>query len=229
MTERPILFSGPMVRAILNGSKTQTRRVLRPQPFEISASVSNVKFDPCFVEFVNADRNLWTAYDTRFLCDEGNIGEWKCPYGAPGDELWVRETWCQKSDDGYTVYNADGNLDSSCCYYRADRTEVIAVDGDGFTEYRKNGDQASPWTPSIHMPRWASRIQLRVTSVRVERLQEITVDDAYAEGASLCIDHDGPVCYRAEFQRLWDSIYYKRGFGWDVNPWVWVIAMQRIT
>lgn len=168
--ERPILFSGPMVRALLDGRKTQTRRVVNPQPA--------------------------TSSDGR-AC-----GPIRCPYGAPGDTLWVRETWCSYMP-GSVRYRADGHNDA------------------GWT-----------WRPSIFMPRWASRLTLRVYGVRVERVQQITQADARAEGVVdtsgawgdlTDTDRAGP---RGAFEALWNSINAERGFGWDVNPWVWVVSFE---
>ena len=222
MTERPILFSGPMVRAILDGRKTHTRRVVKPQPSK------DINF------IVHAHSGMFLSY----IKDKyGQEDELFCPYGTPGDRLWVRETWCHKADDGAMVYNADGNLDSSCVHFAADGEDVRCVDGDGFQDWNKDGTEKSPWKPSIHMPRWASRITLEITGVRVERVQDIGEDDARAEGVTAaegaieglsghfylpCLPH------RMGFMRLWDSINAKRGHGWDLNSWVWVVEFRRV-
>lgn len=210
MREHPILFSGPMVRAILEGRKTQTRRVFKDQ---VSAD--------CRGWFDNGD-GTWNQmyYDTKIGRAWPKSWSHRCPYGSAGDRLWVREAWCHKIDDttAQYVYNSDGNLDTTCVYYAADGVDVRAVDGGGFQRYNKDGSQSSPWVPSIHMPRWASRIELDVVCVRVERLNDITAGDADDEGV------DATSCCRIEaFQRLWDSINSVRGYGWDSNPWVWVI------
>lgn len=192
MKERPILFSGPMVRAILDGRKTQTRRVVKPQ----------------------RHAEQWPE------C--GCI----CPYGAPGDRLWVRETW--------------GTLACYDCYppkvlslHSFDRgwsESFLATACDGAVK---------KWRPSIHMPRWASRITLEVTGVRVERLQEISEGDAKAEGA---LWRAGDGCAwgwrhdlqnefvhetaKESFAELWDII---NGAGsWEANPWVWVVEFKRL-
>lgn len=200
MKERPILFSGPMVRAILKGRKTQTRRVVKPQPkfkdFEDGRMLAFVdKWGYCPVE-----RNLHL-----------------CPYGSTGDRLWVRETW-HGSGNKKLALNPEHPMDSLS--YRADWHGV---------------DTGLIWKPSIHMPRWASRITLEVKGVRVERLQDISEDDAKAEGVTpkgdtyiaANVAKDSP--HRMEFWTLWQSINAKRGFGWDTNPWVWVIEFQPIT
>ena len=180
MKERPILFSAPMVRALLAGTKTQTRRVLKQAQIR-SAAMPEPEW-----------RSVLTL----------------CPYGQPGDQLWVRERWAPR--DGLTVINQQ-------------RTEVFYwADDEG--KHWSDG----PWKPSIHMPRWASRITLEVTGVRVERLQDISERDAQAEGvvewainggstAALCVD---------QYRDLWDSI---NGAGaWECNPFVWVVEFRRI-
>ncbi len=179
MKEHPILFTGEMVRAILDGIKTQTRRVIKPQS-----------------------------------------GAPICKYNVR-DRLWVRETWCYKMTDGRYEYNANGN---PLVYYRATDPDVEAVDDDGMTKYRKDGSPASPWIPSIYMPYWAARIFLEITDLKVERLQEISEDDAKAEGAEHWAAHG----YVTSFSYLWDSINGKRGYGWDVNPKVRVITFKMI-
>lgn len=225
--ERPILFSGPMVRAILDGRKTQTRRTIK-----------------------NSKRH-WSGTENDGF---GGFKLNECPYGQPGDRLWVRETWCLKHDGDGFVYNKDGNRDSSCVWYRADGTEVVSVDGDGFSQWNQDGTAKSPWSPSIHMPRWASRITLEITDIRVERLNDISRDDAKAEGiervgfSEHAIDTPGGEemvdlrCWRNytnprtpfgsmsqihSFASLWESI---NGEGsWDENPYVWVVEFKKVT
>jgi hypothetical protein len=205
MKERPILFNGEMVRAILEGRKTQTRRVVQHPTIGSVARVNSYRGS--------------SAFDLIMSNDEGTVIP--CPYGKPGDRLWVRETFCQKlDDDDMFVYNADGNLDASCCYYRADLIDVDFPAGGG-------------WSPSIHMPRWASRITLEITGVRVERLNEISDDDAFAEGvlpnwagprSGFSIKNPAPS--GAAFADLWESI---NGPGsWAANPWVWVVEFRRV-
>jgi hypothetical protein len=179
--ERPILFSGPMVRAILEGRKTQTRRIINPK--------------------------WWRCLDPEN--EQDRIAALSmCPYGQPGDRLWVRETWAMMPDchpvDSYPVYRAtDPGWDDSNSGLR--------------------------WRPSIHMPRWASRITLEITCVRVERLCEISDEDAIAEGITEQEAED-PTYDGSQpawaFMTLWDSI---NGFGsWAANPFVWVVEFQPI-
>ena len=188
MKERPILFSGPMVRAILDGRKTQTRRPVKPQP--IPFGLDNRPWMP--VGGVHQDR-------------------WLCPIGQPGDRLWVRETWRQ----------FDAGIECACydeCFCRRHRGKPI---------YRADCDSEDKWRPSIHMPRWASRITLEITRVWVERVQDITEEDAKAEGC--CGGHSSIPGYafsatpREHFRHIWQSIYGT----WDANPWVWAVEFRR--
>lgn len=228
--ERPILFSAPMVRAILEGRKTVTRRACKPQP----------------------------SANAHTTCASGNpMGAWwetgkdiiRCPYGRPGDRLWVRETWGVISHD----FDEHGNMIdwepdrpaspirempfghgyySGHVIYRADGEAVWAGDDDG------GGDDRTAWKPSIHMPRIASRILLEITGVRVERLQDITEEQAKAEGVRLYTDHaelgdwwhvEGIETFSADprksFELLWSSV----GGDWQANPWVWVVEFKRVT
>jgi hypothetical protein len=184
MTERGILLSAPMVRALLDGSKTQTRRVVKPEPIV-------AEFGMC---------RLVDSKDRPIVC----------PYGQSGDRLWVRETWAPTALDGVFQYRASSGL------------------------------PGTTWRPSIHMPRAASRILLEITGVRVERLQDISEDDCWAEGIDAV---DGALddmtiidlakrmdrsCYDAvpTYAALWESI---NGAGiWDANPWVWVIEFKQV-
>ena len=197
MRERPILFSAPMVRALLAGTKTQTRRVLSPQPPATTHQVTTWHHpDPRPHFFAWTDNGEGGAE----LADGG----WckPCPYGDPGDRLWVREAWAPLTK-GFA--------------YRADPCWRESPSG--------------RWRPSIFMPRWASRITLEITEVRVERLQDISEADAYDEGTAEWAaetQRDGnkwPNIVRA-YQGLWESI---NGPGsWQENPWVWVVGFKRL-
>jgi hypothetical protein len=194
--ERPILFSASMVRAILAGRKTQTRRV--------------IAFPPrgAFVLVETRDGSLWPyASDDgeSQVCDDGCEHPMSCPYGAPGDRLWVRETFLTRCA-------------GKVAHHRAAFTD--SADAAGF------GAMYGGWKPSIFMPRWASRLTLEVVSVRVERLQEITETDAAAEGiAPLQMDNGDA---RPRFEGLWDTINGKRA-PWSSNPWVWVVEFREVT
>ncbi len=198
MKERGILFSAPMVRALLAGTKTQTRRA--------------------------ANTGLY-AIDARFHGEETAARELaalskKCPYGQPGDRLWVRETWCC---DDYRVQEGpylevDGARDA--LFYRADN------------EHPFESPEGKFWKPSIHMPRWASRILLEIVSVRVERLHECSEADANAEGWQRRPEVSADPKVHADAARdwymdLWEQI---NGAGsWAANPWVWVVEFKRVT
>ncbi len=208
MTERPILMSGPLVRSTLKDRKTQTRRVLRLQPDRWEAARDESAIVAC-------SDGVWVLTVGGVV--RQSLG--KCPYGAPGDRLWVREAWAGDSMCGY-VYRAD--------HPGADLARGELDDGE---------QEIRAWRPSIHMPRWASRLTLEVTGVRVERLRAITQADAVAEGmpdsrdlwcmpASSLSDTSlaGP---RAAFATVWDSLKPKPGAAWADNPWVWVIEFRR--
>jgi len=193
MKERPILFSGPMVQAILDGRKTMTRRVCKYQP-----SVS-----------VRKAGSMWGIKGGDALWHFGHKIV-SCPYGQPGDRLWVRET--------FGVCTFCGKVGA----YRATPTGEC---GDACWACNRTIEK---WKPPIFMPRWASRITLEITAVRVERLKDITVEDAQAEGVTpLGVEGDGRR-WRAAFRELWDSLNLKRGYGWDANPWVWVLSFKRV-
>ena len=315
MRERPILFSSPMVRAILNGRKTQTRRVVTPQPRVYAGGChQNHKpkhSAPYFDAYCNAkktevnprgmsDRWCWCAVDDRQGPD------WiRCPYGVPGDRLWVRETWVEllavspATDEPMPIgpgerliepptqwTDSEGRLrwhyDGRVIAYRAN-SNVEFCDGDGFSGDMADRDDIPRWRPSIHMPRWASRITLEITDIHVERLLDISEEDAWNEGIAeltpstvksgvcnpvvaasavlgLCrslspsrrgflascasaafagitgwltpstIPQSFPkeMSGRQAFALLWDSINAKRGCGWEINPWVWVISFKPV-
>ncbi len=191
MTERPIIFSAPMVRALLAGTKTQTRRIIKDQT--IGYRFSEMRPDGAYLEWTGTPccgTGVWDVPEYSGIA--------KVPYGQPGDRLWVRETF------GHFERN-DTLKPGDTIYYRADG-QCLEIE---------------PWRPSIHMPRWASRITLEVTGVRVERLQEISEADASAEGAA---GHpDGP--WHA-YRSLWSLI---NGPGsWDANPYCWVVEFKRL-
>lgn len=204
MKERPILFSAPMVRALLAGEKTQTRRVVKPQPFVSLDAISGWAIP------VPKKCQGWAR---DFLDIKGPNIDAACPYGEVGDRLWVRETFMDLQGTG--VEHRPDPLGPLHRYaYQADTPPGSRGD-----EARK--EYGLKWKPSIHMPRAASRITLEVTGVRVERLQDISEADAAAEGV-----HTDPACpaYDA-YQALWEQINGKGS--WDANPWVWVIDFRR--
>lgn len=204
MKNTPIPCKAPEVRAILDGSKTQMRRVAKLT-------------DSGRVKEPQGNRR-WHIGDPEAIL--------ACPYGQVGDTLWVRETWCGEIDDhtSQLIYNEDGNTYK--CLYRADGHHVVLDDGDGFTKTNKDGSEASPWKPSIHMPRWASRITLEITRVRVERLQDISESDARAEGVSG--KHTADARYTAKEAYSFICSQINGGGSWDSNPFVWVIEFKRV-
>lgn len=204
--ERPILFSAPMVRAILAGEKIQTRRVVKPQPPENTYTVS-VFHHP------DPRPHFWAWTDSPNRPDLANLSDWcaPCPYGQPGDRLWVRETWAHNKVEPIKDRAAGDYI------YRADLNER------GVTRW------AATWKPSIHMPRAASRILLEITGVRVERLQAISQDDAYDEGAAVWAadtvkDGNKYSNVKRAFQALWESI--NGAESWAASPWVWVVEFK---
>lgn len=231
MKERPILFSAPMVRAILEGRKTQTRRAIRKQ-FAPDAEPAEVASTSPEGWQISGHSGLW--WDDAGACIDDAI---RCPYGQPGDRLWVRETWqgpLLGTAGDYKAFNAGGQKaiqKPECCVYRATDT-LNAVDDDG---------KELGWRPSIHMPRWASRILLEIVSVRVERLQDISEADAIAEGIERVgegwqrfhCDPDAPVGQPftmnpvLAYRGLWESI--NGPSSWDANPWVWIVEFKRVT
>ena len=220
--ERPALFNGAMVRAIRQDRKTVTRRVMKVQPV--------------------LKGRLWSVYGagwsdgmTCVPAVPGHSLAAKCPFGQPGDRLWVRETWyCDHFEvqQGPYLRPADmHDLDQS----REDGELVYAADG--LTPY----EQEQPvWKPSIHMPRWASRILLEVTNVRVERLQDISDKEIEAEGIDLDALADGQdrydMCHagsgadgRPTLRTAWRDLWESTGGDWDANPWVWCVSFKRVT
>lgn len=188
MKERPVIFNGEMVRAILDGRKTQTRRAISDRQLHLIDVASQV--GECYPLESGIDHANSQSYYREH-----------CPFGQVGDRLWVRETWAR--------YNID--QDAHDMAYRATTPD----------DWPKEGR----WRPSIHMPRWASRITLEITAVRVERLNDISDGDAMREGCSAADMKSGD-CVADVFARLWASIYGTEN--WIANPWVWVIEFRRV-
>jgi hypothetical protein len=166
-----------------------------------------------------------------FLLGSGDNPGMFCPYGQPGDRLWVRETWRPE------IHDANGGDFEMIGYKETDTNDAcMDVLKRDLCEWRKwcskNGD--AKWYPSIHMPRWASRITLEVTGVRVERVQDLSEADARAEGCTHTgigplVSADEIETARDQFARLWDSIHAARGYSWASNPYVWVVEFRRVT
>ena len=236
MRERPILFSAPMVRAILAGEKTQARRVVRTEHGE---DIGVVAHDPA--------SGRWEAGQFGDYGRAAHGEWWACPYGVPGDRLWVRETFAswedEDCDDGpqtYVAYAATPRVG-----YRSvpDRARICYLDES--TPIDSDSRLLGPWRPSIFMPRVASRIDLEIVNVRVERLQDITEEDARAEGIGRVrqydeddklVDPHSPnsygytpplATYAGSFEIGWDTINGKRA-PWASNPWVWALTFRRV-
>lgn len=195
MPDRPIIFSTPMVLALLAGRKTMTRRILKPPPDRASGL-------PITLQHVNGDPwprvalgRVITRQQVRF---------------AVGQQLWVRESWAQHPDFVAGVPCA--------ALFRAEPM------------YRgmQSGDFGWKWRPSIHMPRWASRLTLEITEVRVQRTQDISEADAEAEGMRVIPIGRATWTARQSFSILWEQINGKRGYGWAANPWVWALTFRRV-
>ncbi|HFT1547250.1 TPA: hypothetical protein ACH27V_000838 [Klebsiella quasipneumoniae subsp. similipneumoniae] len=203
--EKGLIFNSEMVRAILDGRKTQTRRPIKWKQTR-------------FTEIgEREDGSKWPwSEDAEHACDFWH----PCPFGAVGDRIWVRETW---SSDFANYYPNDR------VWYAADNNRQLDIDMvDGVRGiYSPESDVHVPfrWHPSIHMPRWASRILLEITDVRVERLKSISDGDAIREGCSTADMKSGD-CVADVFARLWASIYGSDS--WNANPWVWVIEFKRV-
>lgn len=231
MKEHPILFSGEMIRAILDGRKTQTRRGIQlstdPSSYD-RAGLVNIGIPPDVEQ-------RWTLFHKEPHGQQYSLS--RCRYGKPGDRLWVREGFYQY---GKWIKNGRTKTGKQAWTFKptkhADGEDVRLTDNPPEVvrpnKYRKPG-----WykRPSIFMPRWASRILLELTDVRVERLQEISAEDCIAEGIEDVWSRKYPTwpkgaiegC-RGEFRDLWNSINAKRGLGWDVNPWVWVVEFKKL-
>lgn len=220
MTDRPILFSGPMVRALIEGRKTQTRRVLKPQPVALETRPLGFVGNPAKFAFTlchegGANETLYvpvayTIGDRLYVREAWGVGTRPCPIEGwrDGVEYRAEEAYLDNEDDELTLH------------------AVTTPEGVHLEDYASDG-----WRPSIHMPRWASRLTLTVTDVRVQRVQDISNADALAEGI------EWPIADCAEagepsgspilvFEELWDSLNAKRGFGWDANPWVVAITFE---
>ena len=220
MAIKPILFNTEMVRAILDGRKSCTRRIVKPQQLIVMLPDKCKNGAP--EEFLKEKKLMFKPY-----CDMTDIElintAYKAPY-QPGDIMYVRETW-------QYLYELDGNEqvieDTGKYYYAA--TDTIPFN----TYVDKNGVEHdhAPWKPSIHMPKEAARIWLKVTDVRVERLQEITSEQICREGVEVEYPHvlNGEE-KRYAFSTLWNSTIKKSDldrYGWDANPWVWIIEFDR--
>lgn len=206
MTEKPILFTPAMVRAIMEGRKTQTRRIVN----KLVAPTRKERGYPKILEFGRSTTKGYDYHfrDARTYCWNDVREDWvleRCPYGTSGGILWVREAFQKVVPDHF-----------QCCPYgyKADYTDEEAKTMRG-------------WTPGIHMPRDVCRLELDLKNVRLEPLQDISPEDALAEGIEMRgSSNDAPFNAIADFRKLWNKINEKRGFGWDANPWNWVLEFD---
>ena len=254
--ERPIIFGGPMVAAVLAGTKTQTRRVVKPAPGN-SWYPEVGRYHPTVVD---RHGDMYPGDEVFGASDEfeGRV----CPYGKPGDRLWLREGHKVEPTPGCTFGDAIMGRKLSVFYRDGERRDIDNGWSASGPDLHVHGvhhdfpaDRYGIWRPSIHMTRWASRILLEIVSVRVERLQDISEADAEAEGLArvgftkmlhfplFSVDpkadpdrhyhpSDDCTCYDSAYEcyrALWDSINAKRGHGWDANCWVWVITFKVVT
>ena len=201
MKERPIIFSGEMVKAILDGRKTQTRRVMKTQPCDCASKYCKISkhlvaWFPCGCDYFGAEWKNGRNAERKT----------KCPYGEVGDRLWVRETFMVYDCPEFKSMEED-----------LTRKPLVIYKADG-RKYK-----GEKWKPSIHMPRWASRILLEITNIRVERLQEITTGDAWDEGCP----HSDVSAIDIWFKPIWNKIH-KKEYRWKDNPWVWIVEFKRI-
>ncbi|WP_336879650.1 hypothetical protein [Providencia rettgeri] len=233
MKERGIIFNTEMVRAILDGRKTQTRRIMKPQPkpnknggiwwpSNICQSMINIE------DMMQDNDGVWAG-----------IAGIACPHGRVGDHLWVRETYSLLgNEDACPIDWNDNIVNDKTEAARIYRASCVQKSGDyglwsipDEADWKPHTEEMKfegSWTPSIHMPRWASRITLEITDVRVERLQEASDDDFKAEGYPLERELTGgstdAFCW---FRHLWDSVS-KPDCNYESNPWVWVIEFKRV-
>ena len=215
MKETGLMFKAPLVRAVLEGRKTQTRRIVKPQP------APDKRFQGWILDSTDRKRigkASWGRGTGGLVSDIECIGS---PCGKPGDRIYVRETFVQgyKADPetgAVRDYDEEGNDIPMTTWYRATDGGITWGDDDGW-------ETNVPWKPAIHMPKALARIWLEITGVRVERLQEITPEDCIAEGLNTTLrERDAEVNLKQQFKELWEST----GGDWAANPWVWVVDFK---
>ncbi|HAT4916106.1 TPA: morphogenetic protein [Serratia marcescens] len=213
MKEHPVIFNGEMVRAILDGRKTQTRRVIKNQRMGDSWSVKPAESP----RYERHSHDWWLPTGTKPYSALP-----VCPFGQVGDRLWVREAY---QGPLFNFDQMETYLEDTSKFERPEFCEYRADGGRTPEYYDADDNLRHGWKPSIHMPRWASRILLEITAVRVERLNDISDGDAIREGCSAADMKSGD-CVADVFARLWSSIYGVDS--WNANPWVWVIEFRRV-
>ncbi|HGZ0311786.1 TPA: hypothetical protein ACOJ3H_003514 [Klebsiella pneumoniae] len=244
MKERGMIFNSEMVRAILDGRKTQTRRIMKVQPESNQLGLLLITDST-----KHSDIGKYHWAESNATGNHVRSKLFSCPFGAVGDRIWVRETWATLgNEDGCYVDWEDnlckGDERSAARIYRASCEQrpgdygLWSIPDDAYWKpHTKEHKFEGAWRPSIHMPRWASRILLEITDVRVERLNAISEEDARAEGIidGGCLNCGEPEpcgCANPDpdatdaFAYLWQSIYGQES--WNANPWVWVIEFERV-
>ena len=206
MREHPIIFSTPMVQAILDASKTQTRRPIMPQPCKSTIAMVPAISGRHWIEQLPLDLRALHPESKPMTINGKSI---KCPYGQIGDRLWVREAFAPALAEH-----------GECFKYKASKNHQLYYQCG--KECPEGVEAITKWKPSIHMPRWASRIDLEITEIRAERLQDISEEDAIAEGWDANNSAYSPLTW---FEKLWDSINGKK-YPWVNNDWVWVISFK---
>ena len=206
MKDHPTIFNSGMVRAILDGRKTQTRRVIDFKKIAKKTGCTKGRL------FYSTTFNSWAVDGNSNV----SLCLVNCPYGVVGDRLWVRETWDFRPMGGALAKNRIAIVG----YKADDATQSVNVPEDCNPKIHKK------WRSPIHLPKWACRLFLEITAIRVERVREIGLNDCNAEGTSKTT-HIDKWNARHHFAQLWNSINAKRGYGWDKNPWVWVIEFKR--
>lgn len=219
MKERPILFNSQRVQALLSGQQSQTRRIMKSQLF----GPGQDNHEGCYgIDVLN------NQLQGKRVMGMDNIS-YHCPYGQPGDRLWVRETWRGPVISQHHMHDYERTpsrfKSSSYCQYRADTSQ--------FSSYEDENEHVG-WQAGIHMPRWASRINLQISHVRVEKIQDISSEDVMAEGIqadshflnNFFTIHNEVLSSRDAYRRHWAEQY--GGTSWEVNPWVWVIEFIRV-
>lgn len=258
MKEHPIIMAAESVRAIIDGRKTMTRRVMEPQPYVSDSNPPTFRDAERGDLFVCPDLLPTTERRGFVIAECEGPGQWHCmgqrqfadkhcPYGAPGDRLWVREKFCSP-ENGIVGYWAD----AECGAWMGDggggrvwMHHGVIMESPAYEQRFQNdqrwrtfgiGKYGGRWRSPVHMPRWASRLTLEVVSVRVERVQSISEADAIAEGVDVMFntkmraigDPRALTVRQRAFGMVWDHFNAKRGYPWESNPWVWVIEFKRL-
>ncbi|WP_200982589.1 ASCH domain-containing protein [Klebsiella quasipneumoniae] len=247
MKERGMIFNSEMVRAILDGRKTQTRRIMKVQPESNQLGLLLITDST-----KHSDIGKYHWAESNATGNHVRSKLFSSPFGAVGERIWVRETWATLGNEEGCYVDWEDNLckgdeRSAARIYRASCEQrpcdygLWSIPDDAYWKpHTKEHKFEGAWRPSIHMPRWASRILLEITDVRVERLNAISEEDAEAEGIDMEALYDSQDCYdciadhnmtgrptvTGAFKYLWESIYGEES--WKSNPWVWVIEFKRV-